>query len=387
MKVFLKFFIVSLLWTFLYSSNSLASQTLIDSYICHDCDFTQAKALASAKYTLPRCDFVDLNGSPSTPDSPMACGVTNETIVILDPQNRLAWKFNVKAHFPQQYVMEVITSNLSMSTTDTSNADIFFDFYGDVVEATDGGLLRINPASFESTQIASSFSSKTSSTFSTLTDDPGGASCFVASEYFRSQTSQSNVENFVEAEVARRVAGKNPHDMVEELDITGLGFKGSGGVGTASVGFDIYWESDERHIAVAIGSGNTKLVFNIALKGSITATDGTYAMNLYLDRNASKIDGRIVDYAMPNGTVNDANSTTTDDYPCLRNILENAAEEAPWGEFVGDGLSGSNVLQTLQNGQGEPSFCVRTVSARTCSTGSDGQTCTTTVYHFPDYCL
>jgi hypothetical protein len=118
----LKLFVVS---TLLYSLNTLASQTLIDSYICHECNLTEAKALASAKRKLPNCGFIDSNGVPTTPDSQIMCDVTNETVVILNPQNRLAWNFNVKAHFPEQYFMEVITSNLSMSTTELNNANIF----------------------------------------------------------------------------------------------------------------------------------------------------------------------------------------------------------------------------------------------------------------------
>jgi hypothetical protein len=380
MKIFLKLFVVS---TLLYSLNTLASQTLIDSYICHDCNFTKAKALASSKRKLPNCDFVDLNGAPATPDSLMMCDVTNETVVILNPQDRLAWKFNVKAHFPEQYFMQVITSNLSMRTTELNNADIFFDFYDDVIEATNGGLLVINPEMFETTQSASSFNSKTPPKFSALTSTSDSASCFVASEYFGDQGRQDNVRNFVKAEVARVIADRNPFKVGEDVDVTGLGFQ----VGGGGVGLNISWESKERPIGVTIGSGDTQLVFGLSFQGNITDSAGTYKMNLFLNRNASQIDGRSVMSGMANGTVNDANSTTIDQYSCLWKILENAAEENPWGNFVGEGLESSNVLTTIRNNAGGLSYCLRAVSARTCSTTKEGRTCTDTVSMFPVSCF
>jgi hypothetical protein len=380
MKIFLKLFVVS---TLLYSLNTLASQTLIDSYICHYCNFTEAKALASAKRKLSNCDSVDLNRKPATPDNPMMCDVTNETVVILNPQDWLAWKFNVKAHFPQPHLTEVITSNLSMSTTELNNANIFFDFYDDFIEATNGGLLVINPATFETTQSTSYFNSKTPPKFSALTSATESASCFVASEYFGNQIGQDKVRNFVIAEVVRAIAGRKAFKVGEDVDVTGLGFQ----VGGGGDGLNISWESKERPIGVTIGSGDTKLVFDLSFQGNITASAGTYEIDLFLDRNASQIDGRSVGNSMPNGTVNDANDTTTDDYSCLRDILERAAEANPWGNFVGEGLESSNVLTTIQNNSGGTSYCVRTVTPRTCSTTREGRTCTETVYHFPVSCF
>lgn len=385
MSKVLKLFVVTSLF---YSLSPLANQTLTDAYVCNDCSFSQAKELARTKHTLPDCDFVDLNGGPATPDTPMVCTVTNETVVVLNPQDRLAWKFDVKAHFPQQYFMEVVVNNQNMSNTEQFNAGLFFDFYDDVVEATNGGLLYLNPATFSSTQTTRSVGAKAAPKFSALTSASNSASCHVAKEYYGNATSQDAVENFVEAEVARELGGRNPFDWKEDVDITGAGVQVSGGpTGLTGVGFNVSWDSEEQRIAAVIGSGDTQLVFDIEFKAIITVNSGKYAMNLYLDRSASKIDGRRLTSAMPNGVVNDANSTTTDDHPCLRDILEEAAEEAPWGDFVGDGLDGSNILSPMGGGPGGLSYCIRTVSAQTCSTTQEGRTCTKTVYSFPEPCF
>jgi hypothetical protein len=371
----------------IYSGNIFANQAFTDAYICHDCNFSNAKALASTKRTLPNCEFTDLNGGPATPDTPMVCDVTNETVIILNPQDKLSWKFNVKAHFPQQYFMEVVTTNIAMNATERNNANLFFDFYDDVNIATNGGLLYINPSTFNSSQSTSSLDMKTPSGLIGLTSSSDSVSCAVAKEYFGNQTSQDNVIAFVKNEVARRIGSRNPFDFGEDVDVTGLGINVGGGAGSANVGMNVNWDSEERPIGAVIGSGDTKLVFILDFTGDITSDSGSYEIGLYLDRNKSQIDKRLVDHAMPEGTVNDANSTTDDQHPCLRDILEEAAEEAPWGQFVGPGLSGPNIIEPSQSGPGSQNLCVRVVSAKTCSTGKHGRTCTRTIYRFPTSCF
>lgn len=370
-------FLFSMLTT---SADLFANQNLTDAYVCHDCNYSQAKRLAETKRILPTCHFADLNGGPATIDTPLVCNTTNKSVVILNPQDKVSWKFDVMAHFPIQYHMEVIASNRSMSSVERNNAEIFFNFYDDVMASTNGGLLSVNPSLFNSLQTSSFSDVKSAPLMTTTNDSSNTAACAVAKEYFGNQTSQDNVENFVAQNLATRLRenGQSPYDYNEDIDLTGLGLQ----VGADSAGFNVSWESDENPVVVTIGDGDTNLVFDVSFKGVIGDRDGVYLVELFFNRTASKIDGRRVSNAFPDGVVNDSGSTTTDDHPCLRDIAERVADNAPWGGASGGGPS--NIVSPIT--QGGLTFCVRTVRARVCSTDRDGQTCTTTEYKFPVTC-
>ncbi|MGQ8363864.1 hypothetical protein [Glaciecola sp. 1036] len=212
------------------------------------------------------------------------------------------------------------------------------------------------------------------------------ARCQVASEYFRNQSSQSKIENIVESLVIERL--KNKKTLTEENSIllNDYGFQLEQSREPSGVGFNLISNDKGHPIVAIIGRGDTKLVFDLELKENMLDSGNTYLVNLFLDRNASKIQGIRIDNAMPNGIVNDVSNTTPEDNLCLREILKKVADEAPWGRYIGEGLSDSNFL-TNQADDGFNDYCIRSVSSRTCSNAKQGQTCTNTLYHFPERCL
>lgn len=365
--------------TFL-SFYSFANQSLIDAYVCHDCSLSEARALAKTKYVRQSCGAKDLNGGPGTGDSPKVCNSTNMLIAVLNPQERKSWIFNVNAPFSTEHFMDVTPSASSISSDERVAADLFFDFYDDMLDVTNGNLIAIDPSAFDSFKVSSASTSNSEPAPMANTSGANTSACKVAKDYFGSQAKQDNVEGLVERELTQRLNAR-PYILNQNIAFTVGGFK----VTYGSVGFNVKWEAKENPIFLSIGDANTKLVFNVEFNSSVAFGQGNFQINMYLDRDASKIDGRRIDRAFLNGTIND-HDTTTSDYPCLREIAKHVADKAPWGGYQ-EGAS-SNVLAAASfEGEELTSYCVRTVRLRTCSTGQYEPTCTNTEYSFPDACF
>nr|WP_136251464.1 hypothetical protein [Ningiella ruwaisensis] len=368
---------------FIFAS-ALSNAQMIDAYVCHDCGQAEAKARAATKFIQPECEFTDLGGGPAIiGETPMFCNPTSKTVVILNPQQKLAWKYVVRASYPQQYMIQVDAQARTMSTQERETASAFFTFFDDVVAATNNGLLQLTaPQNFLGSSSHNTFTEHSNAFMNNSSS--GSASCSIVQEFMGNPQDQRAVLDFVAREVVSQLQGTNPYDAHEDVDISGLGVQ----LGQNSVGFSIQWDTKEKPVAAIVGDNRNRLVFDLEFKGNIFGPgSGSIIVNPIIDRHFSRIDGLDFHNAFPNGVIDQSNNTTTDEFSCYRDLMTELAEEPAWGSFVGAGLESSNELTMRRDSPTGPQFCVRSVSVQTCATDHNGRSCSRTVYHFPERCL
>ncbi|MGQ8365022.1 hypothetical protein [Glaciecola sp. 1036] len=360
---------------------NIANAQMIDAFVCHDCTQPEAKQLASTKYVQPRCRFEDLNGGPATIDeTQVVCEPTQKDVVILNPQDKIAYKFKVSAFHTQQFSVQLNVQNLSLSTEELETAQAFYQFFDDIVLATDNGMLNLDPNLFSN---FSSLDSIGDEFRKNSTDDSSDtAACHVLKEYMNPQ-SRSEVEQFVIDTIISRLngSGQNVYDLNEDVDVSGIGIN----LSKNSVGFQVYMDSEERPVFAAIGDGANKIIFGVEFGGLINEPGQAKIISkLWVNKNRSTVDSRSFEMIFDVPVTNDTQTTGTSDSPCLRELLQQIANSAPWGNFVGDGLESSNQLNILN--QDGIQFCTRSVSARVCMSDENGASCSETIYHFPVAC-
>jgi hypothetical protein len=353
------------------------SAEVIETFVCQSCSESQARDLATTKFDQPSCQFGDLGGGPAVIDeTPMYCDVTNKDVIIIDPQNKTTRKYRVTASYPQQYIIQINSTPVGVSSDELSAAEIFYNFYDDVLIATSGGNLEVSYEDFLSVQ---GISVPGNSVLTGNNSDP--ASCAAVSQYMKNRITQSDTQDFVRRELAEHLNGVNVNDIGEDEDLTGLNVQ----LGRNTVALGVTWESSQIPLIATLGDDDNRLVFDLSFKGTLELGDVSQVhIGLKLDRHLSRIDGLSFQNAFPDGVNNEAYNTTTADHQCLRDLVQEIAEQFSWGVYIGDGMESSNeVTRSTRNGS---FFCVRNVSYKTCSSDEDALTCTSSTYSFPVAC-
>lgn len=362
------------------SSSVPVAAEVLDTYVCQSCTDNAARDLAKAKFDQSTCNVVKTGeGAANVTESLTRCDVKNKDLVILDPAKKKVRKYRASASYPHPNHKTVRVSPVVVSSDELSTAEIFFDFYDEVMTATNDGILVLSVDDFLSTQGISvpNYSASSSSNNA----DP--RTCTVVSTYMRDADSQVSAQKYIKTELASRLRGVNPNNTGENNNATsGLRVKGSQG----DVSFNIEWDNEQMPYVVAVGEGDNFLMFDLGFtgvvsRGNVTGTN----IDLSLNDRLSKVDGiRFSAVFRENGTLDDSKFSSTEDKQCLRKLVEGIADRAPWGTYIGDGMESSNeVTMHTRNGH---LYCAQTVSYKACSLDSDGDGCTNSIYRFPVVC-
>ncbi|MCF2899998.1 MULTISPECIES: hypothetical protein [unclassified Pseudoalteromonas] len=350
-----------LLKTFFLSGLSLftgkihASQELIEVYSCNTCNYEKAKTIAKEHLAQPDCQWEPSSNERLNLSQPiLKCDTSSKNLIIANPLDKRAFKFNVKAtnnsSTPQE--KEIISTIESLSLT-TSEKDLLKAFYN-----IDRGF---RTAVSKSSYIISSKIQSPLELKSTSSNNEDSCASHPIS-YFGNQQYQANLHEDLTKLIEKELFDANWFDNFKVSDVTESVLKLSKG----DFGFQISLQHNEigSYISKVYGSSDNLLNFEVKYNGEFNI-GGTRKLNLTykLNRGASTIDGiRMNLLFSPVVDLTDV---------AISNCLSDFIEE------------NSKVIETIdshtRSNKHLARSCSRKIKKELCSTEHNGQKCTNSI--------
>jgi hypothetical protein len=126
--------ILSAIWAFSALSVQPAQAQQIDTYACDRCDEAGAIALARSKAPALNCSLNAAPGQIPTIEDQI-CTATQKTLIVANPQTRLAFKFNVHSEPDGAYQQMVTVNPVALSPVEQELLVTFYNIHQDFSQA------------------------------------------------------------------------------------------------------------------------------------------------------------------------------------------------------------------------------------------------------------
>ena len=267
----------------LFTSKMHASQGLLEVYSCNTCNYEKAKTIAKEHHVKPDCQREPSSNERLHLGQPiLKCDTSSKNLIIVNPLDKRAFKFNVKATNNSSTSQEnEIISTIESLPLNTSEKDLLKTFY-DIDRDFRTAVSKSSSTTSSKIQSPLELNSTSSNNEDSCALHPVN--------YFGNQQYQTNLHEDLTKFIEKELFDANWFDNFKASDTTESVLK----LRKGDSGFQISLQHNEigSYISKVYGSSDNLLNFEVKYNGEFNI-GGTRKLNLTykLNRGASIIDG------------------------------------------------------------------------------------------------
>ncbi len=195
--------LLSAICAFSALSVQTAQAQLIDTYACERCDEASAITLAKSKAPALNCSLNTAPGQIPTIEDQI-CTATQKTLIVANPQTRLAFKFNVHSEPDGAYQQMVTVNPVALSPVEQELLATFYNLHQEFSQAVQQFSSLNQSSSAFNSQNLTTFTEEKQQFYSTT-----AAECDShPTSYLTSTMKQLNLENTMRAQILANMNGQ-----------------------------------------------------------------------------------------------------------------------------------------------------------------------------------
>jgi len=332
-----------------------ASQGLLEVYSCNTCNYEKAKTIAKEHHVKPDCQREPSSNERLHLGQPiLKCDTSSKNLIIVNPLDKRAFKFNVKATNNSSTSQEnEIISTIESLPLNTSEKDLLKTFY-DIDREFRTAVSKSSSTTSSKIQSPLELNSTSSNNEDSCALHPVN--------YFGNQQYQTNLHEDLTKFIEKELFDANWFDNFKASDTTESVLK----LRKGDSGFQISLQHNEigSYISKVYGSSDNLLNFEVKYNGEFNI-GGTRKLNLTykLNRGASIIDGMAMNLLF--SPVVDLTDVAISN--CLLKFIEENSKEI---ETIDSHTRGNAHLA---------GNCNRKIKKELCSTEHNSQKCTNSI--------